>query len=371
MQDVKKARMKSIAFIISCGSDKEIFKFNLERINKLNKENTDIEEIFVYLMVVGSKAAYIRTKVFKEKFLDTMTNLKIQYVPGRCHNATPPRACNYGLDKAIEGPADYFVFLNDNDTIIDKNLLKYYTWLFKSAHNPDVVGAVTMSDRVAMKNQPIPKNVKMFYADDVYLRGACIKREAAITTGPFDELLLTEGYEVDYFNRMIHHNGWLVRLGKEPNTFIKINEDPISMNHEKLRFVRKQSLVWFARKWQNNGVWPDEQEKGITSTCFVRKGTFYDSGDNKGARHFYEKFNLTEAQIEQTRKRLETVYADKAINQAVGVSTCFIKKPIGKFTIHGILDSGVKIYNKQGILTHVDCKLDYWDTLQWKPKEVY
>jgi len=370
MQTVKKARMKSIAFIITCGSDKETLKFNLDRINKLSKENTDIEEIIVYFMVVGTKANYLRNATFRSEFLDKLTNIKYFYIKGRCNNATPSRACNYGLDAALDGPADYLVFLNDSDTILDKNLLQYYSWLFKTAHNPDLIGAVSLSDRAAM-GKPAPKIVKMFYADDVYLRGACIKREAAITTGPFDELLLVTGYEVDFFNRMTHHNGWLVRLGKEPNTFIKFGDEFVSENHKKLHFVKKQNLVWFARKWDNNGVWPDEQDKGIISTCFVRKGTFYEEGGSKGANHFYDKFILNDSQIDQTRKRLEIIYNDKAIIKAVEMSECFIKKPIGKFTVHGVLDTGAKIYNKRDILTHVDCKLEYWDTLQWKPKEVY
>jgi hypothetical protein len=370
MQDVKKAKMKTLAFILTCGSDKETVKFSLERINKLSKEKTDIEEILVYFVVVDKKAAYLRSTVFRKTYLDTLTNFKYYYVTGKGNNATPPRACNYGLDAALDGPADYFVFLNDNDIIMDKNLLQYYKWLFDTAHNPDVIGAVSFSSNAAM-GKPAPNVVKMFYADDVYLRGTCIKREAAINTGPFDELLLTSGYEVDFFNRMTHHNGWLVRLGKEENSFIKLSEDPVSSNHEKLRFVRKQSLVWFARKWQNKGIWPDEQENGVVSTCFIRKNTFYDPGDTKSAQSFFDKFVLTEAQIEATRERLKILYEDESIKNAVKVSECFIKKPIGNFTKHSVLDSGVKIYNKRDILTHVACNLEYWDTLQWKPKEVY
>lgn len=366
MQNVKKDKMKTIAFLLTCGSDKDTVKFNLERINKLNTEGTDFEEILVYFMIVDKKAFYISNRSFKE-YLATLKNIKCKYVSGGCFGATPPRAYNYGLFYALKGPADYFVFLNDNDTIVDKNLLKYYEWLFKSAHNPDVVGAVSFSTNNAM-GKPPSDLVKMFYADDVTLRGTCIKREAIITTGPFDELLITYGHEIDFFSRMTHHNGWLTRLGKEPNTFIEFSKEPISNDRKKLEFIKKQSLVWYARKWQNLGVWPDETE---TTNCYINKSMFLDKNEDRTIKTFLDLFVLTEEQIEKTRARLKVIYEDKTIIYAVRSSEAFIKKPIGKFTIHGILDKGVLIYNKKGILTHVECDLQYWKTLKWKPKEVY
>jgi len=370
MQNVTSKKMKTIAFIVRCGSDKETFLFNMDRINKLSKEKTDIEEIIVYLVAISEKARYLRHKVFREKSLDPMTNIQFKYVTGYCNNATPPRACNYGLEAALDGPADYFVFLNDTDTIMDKNLLQYYSWLFKTAHNPEVIGAVTFSNRTAMRS-PIPVHAKMFYADDVLLRGTCIKREAALVTGPFDEQLIYASYQMDYFSRMSHHNGFLVRLGKEENNFIKFGEGDISDNHKKLSFLKKHSLVWYAKKWHNKGIWADEKEKGVVATCLVRKNSFYNPNQEKNGKYFFDLFKLTDRQKDRIKERIEILYSDPAIKYAVDCSKSFVKKPLGHFTYPELLIDGAKIHNRKDLLTHVDCRLEYWKTLQWKPKKVY
>jgi len=161
MQDVvTKSPMKSIAFVVLCGSDKSksALEFCLQRLDKLETEKTDISDIYVYLVRISEKGKYVHNKTFKEH-VKSFENLKVFSVTGSTEYATEPRAYNYGIHAALDSPADYFVFLHETDIITDKNLLEYYMWLFDTAHNPEVVGAVAFSSSTPAKEQP--KHVKM------------------------------------------------------------------------------------------------------------------------------------------------------------------------------------------------------------------
>jgi hypothetical protein len=361
---VKQDIMESIAFVVLCGGDnsQKHLEYFLSRLNVLNKEGTNINEIYVYLVSVSDKGDHIKKPKFKA-FKSSFENLTIHVVLGSTKYATEPRAYNYGLDCAMDSPADYFVFLHENDVIVDKNLLDYYMWLFNSAHNPEVIGAVNFSSNTSKKE--VPTKVKMWYGDDLYLRGACFKRAAIKSTGPFDESILYRYFEWDLFNRMIHHNGWLTRIGKEDNKFIKFGGVNLTKDYHKLSILTRQSMVWFARKWHHKGLWPEEREK---VNCYVRTNTFY---DNLSVKLFTDKFLLTKDEEEETLKRFKMIYEDTAIKSAVDMSKTFTKKPIGHFVVDHTFKGGHLVKNNTGIQTHIHSDIKYWDNMFWNAKGVY
>lgn len=362
---VQNAPMESIAFVVLCGSEssQKRLEYCLSRLNSLNKEGTNIHEIYVYLVSVSDKGTHIKKPKFKE-FKKSFDNLDIHVVLGASNHATEPRAYNYGIDCALEGPANYFVFLHETDIIVDRNLLDYYMWLFNTAHNPEVVGAVGLSSSAA--NKEVPTKVKMWYGDDVYLRGVCIKRSALKSTGPFDESILYRYFEWDFFSRMIHHNGWLTRIGKEENKFIKFGGVNLTPDYRKMSVLTRQSMVWMARKWHHKGIWPNERGK---INCYIRTNTFYNEGTP--IRNFTDKFVLSDAEKEATLKRFKLVYEDSAIVNGIKMSKTFTKKPIGQFAIDYAYDGGVNIKNHVGIQTHIHNVIEYWDNMLWEAKGVY
>ena len=370
MQPVNKS-MESIAFVILCGSEAKTKRLHtcLERLTVLEKENTPIENVFAYLVDVNEEASYIKKPAFK-KWAAELEGVTVVPVNGNTRNATEPRAYNYGIDAMLEGPADYVVFLHDTDLILDKNLLKYYMWLFSSAHNPELVGAAAFSTSPRMREGP-HKHTKMWYADDVYLRGVCIKRDALVATGPMDEMLIYRSFEWDFFSRMIHHVGYLTRLGKEPNKFIKFGGPDLTEDHKKMSILQKQSVVWIARKWHHKGRWPEET-KDVSYNCYVRKNRFYLHGTNTPpAQKFFDKFVLNDDQKARLEERLKALYADSVINKTIEVTPTFVKKPLGHFTLPETFNKGVSIKDNPGIQTHVKCELEYWDDLLWEAKKVY
>jgi len=165
---------------------------------------------------------------------------------------------------------------------------------------------------------------------------------------------------------MVHHNGYLARIGKEDNTFIKFGGPNLTPDHKKLSVLNKQCLVWYARKWHNKGLWPDETKR---CNCYVRTNTF--SNIETSIKPFVDKFVLTEEEQSRTVKRFETIYNDAAIKAAVKQSKAFTKDPIGDFSVKQGFGGGPLIKNNTAIQTHIHCDLKYWDDLLWKIKAVY
>jgi len=360
----------SFAFIVLCGSKTSESKLHycLDRINQLEIKNLDnILDIYVYLVPVSEDGNHIKGKKFQE-YASTLININIIPVTNNTNYATEARAFNYGMDAFLEGPAQYVVCLHETDIILDLRLLEYYMWLFSTAHNSDVIGAVAPSSNVGFSTEP-PTKVKMWYADDVYLRGVCIKRQAVKDTGPFDEMFLYRFFEFDFFSRMSHHAGWLTRIGKEKESFLQLADPDLTPDFRKMSFLKKQSMVWFAKKWHYKGVWEKPNPEGNKSNCCVRKNTFYTDG--RRGNNFFDKFKLSKEEKKAVVNRQEILYSDKAIKNAINMSKSFKKKPLGHFTLPGTFELGVRIHNHQGIQTHVRCQLEHWDDLLWTPELVY
>jgi hypothetical protein len=335
--------------------------FCLDRLNKLDTSKSMIDKVFVTLTPSNIGARRVRYNDNIAKLNEKYENLTIQYNTDRGINTIEARLCNLGVEHFLQGPTEYLVFLHDTDIVTDVNLLSYYSWLFESAHDPSLVGAVTLSSNVT-KGKP-SKFAKMWYADDAYLRGTCFRRDAVIDNGPFDESFVLRAFEFDYSSRMVHHLGWLLRVGKEPNSFIKFGEVTLFDDYNKIKFLKKQDFVWFVRKWHNKGVWHKRYSEQINATSKVRQKTF---GKGTEGTEFVALFDKTSEQVRETVERIDRLYSDKIVNQAISVSDSMHKKPIGKYTIVGVVDRHNLCYNDTGLLTHVVIENEYHKDLLWK-----
>lgn len=359
--------LRTIDFIILCNDAKKekTLDFCLEQINNLSTAETRFKKIRAILVPVGENSEYLRLPTTKKHLNSKFENIEIRVPNGKTINSTEPRAWNYGLYTSLTtGDPTYISFLYETDVIQTNKLLSYYMWLFESSHNPDVVGAVTISDNVGY-NRIIPQKIKMWYADDIKLRGSCYKTEALRLIGPFDESLIYYSYQFDYSSRLTHHCGYLCRIGKDDNTFIKFGPENLTENHNKISILKKQSFVWYSRKWSNKGIIKGVK-KGTIPTTTLRHNTFT-SGEEFTVSKFKDQLKIDET---GTRNRISYIIEDMATIKAIEVSKSFMKKPYGKFQTEAIYRDGICIHNNNHIQTHINCVIEYPELL-WKMDPKY
>jgi len=364
MQTIKYDNIESIAFGILCAKGKTNSPLHilLERLELLIRDDHPIKDIRVYLQPVTKEAnRYITSAAFGRELVQKYKTLKIIPLTDYDKYPTEPRAYNRLLVSMVEHKPTYLVFLHEDDVIINSKLLKYYHWLFATAHNPDLVGAVTFSDNVVYNKEEI--YTKMWYADDVRLRGTCIKLQAALDTGLFDESLIYRTFEYDYFSRMLFHAFYLIRAGKEPNKFIQFGEPDVSEDHKKLAFVERQSKIWFAHKWHAGGFW-----KNLEQNCFIKQATFK-TPQNVTFGTLIKPFIPTEASKKRRELRLEDIKADNVIMFSLAKLPSVIKKPPEKFFSRAT--SPFLPHNDKRIIERMHCTLEYHENLLWKPKKLY
>lgn len=349
-------------FVVLTSGDKNTtgLRFYLEQLNKLDLIGANVNRLRAIIIPVTEEANnYLNTLSFKN-LTDRLDKVQVIINRSKSIYATEPRAFNLGLLSALKDPSKYIVFTHETDVILDPNLLSYYLWLFTTAHNPEIIGGVTFKTNT-LRRAPSDK-VKMFYADDVYLRGTCFKTEAILGTGPFDEYLIYRAFEFDFASRMSHHDGWLIRSGKEDNTFLRLGPTNLNASYAKLAFLKKQSLVWHAKKWYKHGLLFEDAPNG--ASCFLRFGTYEAAADAETLRALF-RINIT-----KRKERFEFIYSDIPTKKAIEVSSSFIKKPFGTFQSQKLLTEYPIILNNTNIQTHVNEKLEY-PNLLWEAAHVY
>lgn len=337
--------MSSLAFVIMCGKGEEnrnSYRNLLKSIDELNIP-PNLQKLYVMPMKIDPESRYIEKN--RQKY-DQYKNFEVYPITEyKTSNAIEPRLYNYALDFILRRPIDYVVFLHARDLITNNKLLVYYMWLFNSSHNPDKIGAVTFKEMLFKKVNP-PKNIKMWYADDVFMRGACIKTSTIRETGPVDEYLQYKLFELDFMNRIVFHTLSMIRIGKETNKFIKFTTKNINKATDRLESIKKPIFIWFAHKWNKRGAYSDG------AVCRIQGESFYGEKDNKTIEDFISLFEDTAYRQKLLVTRYAALQEDEPTKCAITVSKAFNKKNIPVYLDkQGFYDTkcDTQVYNKKEI----------------------